>query len=122
MDRQRFLEGSHECLNNILKKIDNDKTITIITADHGNAETMLDRKNDLCKSHTKNLVPFILVNNDKKIRNIKMSSGGSLADIAPTILDLFNIDKPNEMNGQSLINNTNKQISTQYKKSVLSID
>ena len=119
---KKAIENVDQCLNNILKKIDNDKTITIITADHGNAETMLDKNNDLCKSHTKNFVPFILVNNDKKIRNIKMSSWGCLADIAPTILDLFNIDKPHEMNGKSLINNTSKQSSTKYTQSILSID
>ena len=98
---KKAIETVDHCLNDILQKIDNKKITTIITADHGNADIMLDNNNKPCKSHTKNLVPFIII--DHAIKPLELVQHGSLADIAPTILDLFQIDKPDEMNGQSLI-------------------
>jgi len=75
--------------------------ITIITADHGNAEQMYDPvTHGPHTAHTCDKVPFIMVS-DKK--NIKLRDGGILADIAPTMLGLLNIDKPKEMTGTSLI-------------------
>ena len=72
----------------------------LITADHGNAEKLLDDNNKPFTSHTSNLVPFIVVSGDK---NIKLKDEGSLKDISPTILKLLNIHKPKEMTGDSLI-------------------
>ena len=73
----------------------------ILTADHGNAEMMLDPENGgPHTAHTTNLVPCYLVNGPK---NIRLRPGGRLADIAPTILDLLNLEKPVEMTGQSLL-------------------
>ena len=93
-------------LGDLLDKIQTTKATMIITADHGNAEKMLN-KNKPCKSHTTNLVPFIIIEESyifPKPNNI-LAQKGSLADIAPTILDLLNINQPSEMNGQSLIKN-----------------
>ncbi|PIY93139.1 MAG: 2,3-bisphosphoglycerate-independent phosphoglycerate mutase [Candidatus Magasanikbacteria bacterium CG_4_10_14_0_8_um_filter_32_14] len=71
-----------------------------ITADHGNAERMFDEKTgEIMTSHTTNPVPFIFISKDKKQ---KMKSG-RLADVAPTILKVLNIEKPEEMTGHSLI-------------------
>jgi 2,3-bisphosphoglycerate-independent phosphoglycerate mutase len=71
---------------------------SLIIADHGNCEKMINFDGSKNTSHTTNPVPIILVNSErKKIRN------GILADIAPTILDILNISKPKEMNGKSLI-------------------
>lgn len=100
---KKAIETIDKCLNKILKTIDNNKTITIITADHGNADIMLDKNNEPCKSHTKNLVPFIMINDDTLIKNMKLLTSGSLTDIAPTILDMCQIRIPNDMNGRSLI-------------------
>lgn len=72
----------------------------IISADHGNVESLLDEDGNPHTAHTTNPVPFILIRND--IDQIKLSDG-ALSDIAPTILDLMNIDQPPEMTGQSLI-------------------
>jgi len=98
-----------------------DKTITdlydsvskangtlIITADHGNAEYMIDENNIPCKSHTTNLVPFILIEGEKhKIighgGKARLRKTGSLADISPTILQILGLTQPGEMTGQTLI-------------------
>ena len=69
-----------------------------VTADHGNAEVMVDDEDEIITSHTTSPVPFIIT--DKNIKNIK---SGKLGDIAPTILDYMGIDIPREMTGNKLI-------------------
>ena len=71
--------------------------ILIVTADHGNCEEMLDDNDNIVTSHTTNPVPFIITKKDIKLHE------GKLGDIAPTILDLMNLEKPIEMTGESLI-------------------
>ncbi|MBV0899301.1 MAG: 2,3-bisphosphoglycerate-independent phosphoglycerate mutase [Wolbachia endosymbiont of Fragariocoptes setiger] len=90
------------CLSKILQAVQQvDQTELIITADHGNIECMFDEKNNIPHTaHTLNRVPFIVCSNSCK--NIKLRNG-RLSDIAPTILQLFDIKKPLEMNGNSLI-------------------
>ena len=74
--------------------------VTLITADHGNAERMLDADGVTpYTAHTTNLVPFYIVGADVKLRD------GRLADIAPTMLDLMGLEKPAEMDGETLILN-----------------
>ncbi len=73
-----------------------------ITADHGNAEQMIDEKTgEMMTEHTTNPVPFILISNNlpKKL----LRKNGRLADVAPTILKLLHIPKPKEMTGTSLL-------------------
>lgn len=65
----------------------------IITADHGNAEEMIGKNGEKLTSHTTNPVPFILVS--EKHKKSKLKKGGKLANVAPTIFDLLNIDIPN---------------------------
>jgi len=72
----------------------------LITADHGNIECMTDENNQPHTCHTTNLVPFILVSQENKN---KVLINGSLKDIAPTILDLLKIPKPEEMTGKNLL-------------------
>jgi 2,3-bisphosphoglycerate-independent phosphoglycerate mutase len=72
----------------------------LITADHGNAEKMLDDHGQPHTAHTVNPVPFIIVNEEGK--NIDLRPG-ILGDIAPTILDIMGIAKPKQMTGRSLI-------------------
>lgn len=95
-----------ETIDGELKKLVDavlEKNGTIfITADHGNAEKMLDKeKNQPCTTHTTNKVPFIAVNNNTK--NITLRDKGSLCDIAPTILKTLKISTPFAMSGKSLI-------------------
>lgn len=85
----------------------NNYTI-IVTADHGNAELMIDKKTKKPHTaHTSSNVPFILILNDdlKKMYpgKIELRQNGILGDIAPTILELLNIPKPHEMTCESLI-------------------
>ncbi len=70
----------------------------IIIADHGNADYMKNEDGTPNTAHSTNLVPCILIDESTYGLN-----DGGLADIAPTILDLFNIEQPKEMNGKSLL-------------------
>ena len=95
-----------ECVDRNLKELVNfaqkEKYSIIITADHGNAEEMIDlRTGEIKTTHTINPVPFILVS--PEFKSVKLRNDGSLADVAPTILDLAHIKKPKEMTGQSII-------------------
>ncbi len=73
-------------------------TVLLITADHGNADSMTDSAGKVNTAHTTNPVPFVVCCEGAKLR-----SGGRLADIAPTMLDIMNIPKPADMSGNSLI-------------------
>nr|QCI06524.1 Phosphoglycerate mutase [Erythroglossum lusitanicum] len=99
----KAIEVIDQCIEKILDKIKDKQCTLIITADHGNADYMLDEHNKPCKSHSLNLVPFILLEKNK-LKKTNLHANGSLADIAPTILDLLNIQIPKEMNGKSLLN------------------
>ncbi|MBQ0097539.1 MAG: 2,3-bisphosphoglycerate-independent phosphoglycerate mutase [Oscillospiraceae bacterium] len=74
--------------------------VSIITADHGNADRMYDFDGSPFTAHTTNPVPFCVVGYDKCR---KLKAGGRLADIAPTMLDILELQKPAEMTGESLI-------------------
>ena len=87
-----------KCVKKIAKANKKMGGTLIITADHGNAELMMDENGNKVTSHTTNKVPFILVSK----KNVKLKDG-SLCDIAPTILEILNIKKPKEMTGKSLI-------------------
>jgi 2,3-bisphosphoglycerate-independent phosphoglycerate mutase len=71
----------------------------LITADHGNAEEVVDNYGRPMTAHTKNIVPFCVTRPGLKL----LPKGGKLANIAPTILDLLGLEKPSEMNEKSLI-------------------
>jgi 2,3-bisphosphoglycerate-independent phosphoglycerate mutase len=73
----------------------------IVTADHGNCETMIDPiTGGIHTAHTTNLVPVALFNGPK---GATLRQGGRLADLAPSLLDLMELDQPTEMTGESLI-------------------
>ena len=93
----KAVEAVDECLGKIIKKINELDGILIVTADHGNADYMLDENNTIITSHSSNLVPFIIC---KKGINVK---NGKLGDIMPTILKLMNLKIPKEMTGEILI-------------------
>lgn len=95
------------CLGRIVKEAIQDKTI-IITADHGNAEQMINpNSGEPHTEHTTNPVPFILISEDPALQNpLKQDPKNqvlALSDIAPTILKIMNLEKPAEMTGQSLV-------------------
>nr|YP_009122255.1 2,3-bisphosphoglycerate-independent phosphoglycerate mutase [Vertebrata lanosa]AJH66013.1 2,3-bisphosphoglycerate-independent phosphoglycerate mutase [Vertebrata lanosa] len=107
----KAVEVVDTCIGKVLKKIKEQRGTLIITADHGNAEYMIDRNEQPCKSHSTNLVPFVIAGNNNKYT---LASKGNLADIAPTILDILKINRPTEMTGKSLITKNKKEISMEY--------
>lgn len=85
------------CLKRLYTKLVEKNGTLIVTADHGNCDIMWDSNHNPVTSHTTSKVPFIITNKDISLKN------GKLADIAPTILNLLNIDIPKEMTGDVLI-------------------
>ena len=93
----KAVESVDECLGKIYNKVQELNGTLIVTADHGNCEEMLDKNDNILTAHTTNPVPFIVTN-----KNISLDNG-KLGDIAPTILEIMNLEKPVEMTGNSLI-------------------
>jgi 2,3-bisphosphoglycerate-independent phosphoglycerate mutase len=94
----KAVEAVDECVGMIKKAIEQVGGYLIVTADHGNAEIMLYEDGvHRYTAHSLNPVPFIVFGADVALRP------GKLADIAPTILDLLGLDKPQAMTGESLI-------------------
>ncbi len=90
-----------ECLGKVEKAVKDVGGVMIVAADHGNAEKMVDEKTGQpYTAHTVGKIAAILVNSHNGVCRMK---DGRLADIAPTMLDLLNIEKPAEMTGQSLL-------------------
>lgn len=89
------------CLGGILEKIRELEGIAIITSDHGNCEEMADLlTGEPNSAHTANPVPFHLV--DERADGLQLRDGGALEDIAPTVLGILGIEKPEEMTGRDL--------------------
>lgn len=89
------------CVGRVVDAMRERSGITLITADHGNAEMMLDHKTgEPFTAHTTNVVPFIMVS--EKHRGSELVPG-ILADIAPTILSLAGMEIPTEMTGKTLL-------------------
>ena len=97
----KAVEAVDECVGRIVKIIEEKQGNLLITADHGNAEQMIDYKTgEPHTAHTTNPVPIILVTANKEY---KLKEDGKLADLAPTMLDLMGIKQPEEMTGESLL-------------------
>ncbi|MDD6272625.1 MAG: 2,3-bisphosphoglycerate-independent phosphoglycerate mutase [bacterium] len=94
----RALEACDICLGKILEKANENFYEVVITSDHGNVECMKDENGKVITSHTSNKVPFVICNS-----NYKLKKSGSLKDVIPTVIDVFEISKPKEMTGESLI-------------------
>jgi len=96
-------EKVDECLKKIVKQYLRAGGTVVVTADHGNAEEMINLKTgEIITNHSANPVPFVLIN--EKLKNkIRLRKDGILGDVAPTILELVGVKKPKEMSGKSLI-------------------
>ncbi|BDA69172.1 phosphoglycerate mutase, 2,3-bisphosphoglycerate-independent [Rivularia sp. IAM M-261] len=102
------IETVDRCVGRLLEGVIKAGGTAIITADHGNAEYMLDNLGNPWTAHTTNPVPLILVEGEgAKIpghgTDVNLRSDGKLADIAPTILEILQIPQPVEMTGKSLV-------------------
>ncbi len=97
----KAVEAVDKCVGDVVKAINEKHGNLLITADHGNCEQMIDyTTGEPHTAHTTNLVPLVVISDRQ---DIKLKEEGKLADLAPTILDLMNIEKPKEMTGESLI-------------------
>lgn len=93
------VEAIDQCVGRIVEAVGKQEGVLLITADHGNAEQMVDYESGgPFTAHTTNVVPLIGVG----LGGVKLKDG-RLADLAPTILDLMGLDKPTEMTGESLL-------------------
>lgn len=96
-------ETVDSCVGKILDKVKSMGGAVIVTADHGNFERMAEPK-DPSKPHTAHTVgdvPLILF--DDRFKNAKLRDGGTLADVAPTMLEVLGLEQPKEMTGKSLL-------------------
>ena len=89
------------CVQKVVDKVLEKGGVALITADHGNADKLLDEEGKPFTAHTTNKVPFIVVGD--KFKGKKLADNGVLADIAPTLLDCMGLEIPAEMTGKSLI-------------------
>ena len=96
----KAVETVDACVGKVTDKILSMGGAMLVTADHGNADQMIDPETGgAFTAHTTFPVPFIVIG----CGDVKLRSGGVLADIAPTMLDILDLDKPQEMTGTSII-------------------
>jgi 2,3-bisphosphoglycerate-independent phosphoglycerate mutase len=98
------IETVDKCLKELYKIIERQNGILLLTADHGNADVMFNKKDGkVFTFHTKNPVPFVVVSPQQRIKKMKLKEG-ILGNISPTLLKLLDFfDKPKEMTEESLI-------------------
>lgn len=99
----RGLEACDVCIEKILEKAEENFYDLVITSDHGNVEFMKDSDGSVITSNTDSMVPLVVCN-----KNVKLKETGNLKDVIPTIIDLYEISKPKEMTGNSLIIKTSE--------------
>ena len=111
----KAVEFVDKCVGKIVKQVLAKGGLIFITADHGNAESMFNMQTGMIdKEHTSNPVPFIVIGREYQGRSLSKQEApsndlslvqpqGILSDVAPTILNVMNIDKPQEMTGRSLV-------------------
>ena len=94
----KAVEAVDDCVGKVVDAITEMGGVALITADHGNADKMVDTDGSPFTAHTTNPVPFCVIGYDCQLRE-----GGRLADIAPTMLQIMGLEQPAEMDGTSLI-------------------
>ena len=94
----KAVEATDECVGRMVDKILAKGGAALITADHGNADKMMEPDGSPFTAHTTNRVPLIAVGVEGKL-----IEGGVLADLAPTMLDIMEVPQPAEMTGKSLL-------------------
>ncbi|MCB0344816.1 MAG: 2,3-bisphosphoglycerate-independent phosphoglycerate mutase [Bdellovibrionales bacterium] len=98
----KAVETVDSCLGRILQALEKQNGVSLVTADHGNADQMIDYDTGEPHTyHTTHPVPFSLVGAD--FAGVKLRMGGALCDIAPTLCEVMQLKQPSEMTGRSLI-------------------
>lgn len=104
---RKAVKAADDCIGLLYESCSKNGYVLVITADHGNAEEMKDIHGNCCKTHTTNKVPLIICGCEKRDKVSSkwgyVDSGYSLRDVAPTILDIMDIEKPREMTGVSVL-------------------
>ena len=95
----KAVEAVDTCLGRIVDKVLSLGGAVLLTADHGNADRMMDEKGEPFTAHTTNPVPFLAIG----LGDCKLREGGCLADLAPTMLKILGLEQPEAMTGKSLI-------------------
>jgi 2,3-bisphosphoglycerate-independent phosphoglycerate mutase len=94
----KAVETVDECLGRVVEAVHGSGGACVITSDHGNADHMLDEDGSVNTAHSLNPVPFIVT-----AEGASLDGEGILADVAPTVLELLEIEQPEQMTGRSLL-------------------
>lgn len=94
-----FIDG---CLSRLVPEMLGHSYSIIIIADHGNSDIMINPDGSPNTAHTTNMVPIFFITNDEELKGLKIRSG-KLADVAPTLLEVMKVEKPDEMDGDLLL-------------------
>ena len=94
----KAVETVDECVGRVADATLKMGGVMLLTADHGNADRMLDTDGSAFTAHTTNPVPFVVIGKQCELRE-----GGRLCDIAPTMLKIMDLPQPAEMDGVSII-------------------
>jgi 2,3-bisphosphoglycerate-independent phosphoglycerate mutase len=92
------VETVDACLGDVVQAVHDAGGVCIITADHGNADEMLEEDGSPDTAHSLNPVPFVVTSSE-----VSLDGEGILADVTPTALELLGIEQPPEMTGRSLL-------------------
>ena len=101
----KAVEAADAALARILAAVEREGGIALVTADHGNAEQMLDRDGKPHTAHTSNPVPLVVTSHDVSLRE-----GGELSDLVPTAISLLGLAKPLQMSGNDLLDGSKRRI------------
>jgi 2,3-bisphosphoglycerate-independent phosphoglycerate mutase len=94
----KAVEATDQALGRILAAVEREGGVALVTADHGNAEEMLDPDGNPQTAHTSNPVPLVVTNPDVSLRE-----NGELSDLVPTAISLLGLAKPLQMSGHNLL-------------------
>ncbi len=95
----KAVEAVDKCVGSLYEAVVENGGTLFVTADHGNADVMMEEDGSPFTAHTTNVVPFICVN----CGDVELREGGKLCDIVPTMLKVMNLPQPEEMTGVSII-------------------
>lgn len=104
----KAVEAVDRCVGRIVQAMSAVGGRILLTADHGNADDMLDHQGNPVTAHSTNPVPLAYIASEEETSKIRFREGGKLSDIAPTILTLMGLPVPPEMTGDVLIETANK--------------